>query len=172
MKSKIINGMRRLSDIYRQDGKAFKYHLASVGLSTLAGAVTAGCLENYTSCGPALNSTLTTGVATGSYWTPFIGLLARSERNEMKDENGKYDSKKVASKAAQYASFVGLGEFLYSGMRGVIQYQIQKRTELDAAYASALTDIVCATAYGVLVPPIRQALRKLGREKTIGNLHP
>jgi len=39
-------------------------------------------------CSPALNSSITTAVGTGSYWIPFISLLARSEKDEMKDKNG------------------------------------------------------------------------------------
>jgi len=153
--------LKNIANIYRQDGKTFLYHLASVGTSTIAGAITAGYLEN-SGYSQAINSSITTGVAAGSYWTPFIGLLTRNERDEMKDETGKYSCKKIASKIAQYASFVGIGEFLYTAVRGVMQYQLQK--ELDAPSASVLTDLACATAYGILVPPIRHALRSVGGE--------
>lgn len=156
--------LKKIADIYRQDGKTFLYHLASVGTSTIAGAMTAGYLEN-SGYNPAINSSVTTGVAAGSYWTPFIGLLARNERGEMKDETGNYNRKKIASKIAQYASFVGIGEFLYTAVRGVMQYQLQK--EFDAPSASVLTDIACATAYGILVPPIRHALRSVGGERKL-----
>ena len=153
--------LKKIANIYRQDGKTFLYHLASVGASTIAGAMTAGYLED-SGYSPAINSSITTGIAAGSYWTPFIGLLARNERDEMKDETGKYSRKKIVSKIAQYASFVGIGEFLYTAVRGVMQYQLQK--ELDAPSASVLTDLACATAYGILVPPIRHALRRVGGE--------
>ncbi len=158
--------IQKIANVYRQDGKTFLYHLASVGISTIAGAINAGCLEKY-GFEPALNSSITTGVGTASYWIPFIGLLARNERSEMKDENGKYIASKIRSKAIQYASFVGIGEVLFAAVRGFTQYQIQKRLELDATSASALTDLTCATAYGVLVPPIRQILRKSARESNL-----
>ncbi len=159
-----MNTLNKLVNIYKQDGKTFLYHLASVGISTVACAATAGCLESQ-GCNPILNSSITTGVGAVTYWTPFIGLLASSERNEMKDETGKYSFRKVASKIGQYASFIGIGEFIFGAMRGVVQYQLQKR--LDAASASALTDLTCATAYGILVPPIRHLLRSAGREEKL-----
>ena len=58
--------LKKIADIYRQDGKTFLYHLASVGTSTIAGAMTAGYLEN-SGYSPAINSSVTTGVAAGSY---------------------------------------------------------------------------------------------------------
>nr|MBA4405039.1 hypothetical protein [Nanoarchaeum sp.] len=158
---KIIN---KLLNIYNQDGKTFFYHLTSVGMSTIAGAVTAGCLENA-GYSPAFNSSITTGVAATSYWGPFIGLLVRNEKSEMKDKTGRYNRKKVISKTAQYASFVGVGEFIYTAVRGIMQYQLQK--ELDAPTASILTDLACATVYGILVPPVRYALRDIGGEKKL-----
>jgi len=159
-----MNIIKKISDIYKQDGRTFLYHLASVGTSTIAGAMAAGYLEDA-GYSPALNSSITTGVAATSYWVPFIGLLARNERTEMKDGAGKYNKKKVISKIAQYASFVGIGEFLYIAVRGVMQYKLQK--ELDAPSASVLTDLACATAYGILVPPVRHALRSIGGEKRL-----
>jgi len=156
--------LNKIKDIYKQDGKTFLYHLASVGLSIISGALTAGHLEN-SGYSPSFNSSVTTGVAATSYWTYFIGLLARNERNEMRDEDGEYNRKKIVSKIAQYASFVGIGELLYAAVRWSVQYQLQKK--LDAPLASALTDITCATAYGVLVPPIRYALRRAGRERKL-----
>ncbi|MDP1695200.1 MAG: hypothetical protein Q8L34_06710 [Candidatus Woesearchaeota archaeon] len=159
--------LNKITNIYRQNGKTFLYHAASVGISTVACAVTAGCLEEQ-GCNPALNSSITTGVGAVSYWAPFIGMLARNERNEMKDESGKYSPKKVVSKIAQYASFIGIGEVFFGVVRGVVQYQLQKR--FDAASASALTDLACATAYGVLVPPIRYVLRNVGREGKLENI--
>lgn len=157
--------LQKIKEIYKQDGKAFAYHLAGVGISTAVGAATAGCLEDVVSCGPVVNSSITTAVGSGSYWFPFLGLLANSEKNEMKNEQGKYDRKKVAAKTAQYASLFGLGELFYAGLRGVVQYHLQERFQMDAAYASALTDLTCATAYGLVLPPVRHLLRKIDRTR-------
>lgn len=160
------NIWKKIKEIYTQDGKTFAYHLASVGISTIAGAVTAGCLEGQ-GCNVQTNSSLTTLVGTGTYWTPFIGMLALNERDSMKNEQGKYESKKICSRIVKYASFIGIGEILYAGIRGVVQYQLQKNCDLDASYASALTDLTCATAYGVLVPPISHILRRVSGESKL-----
>lgn len=162
---KIKQALKKVGETYKQDGKTFLYHLASVGVSTVAASRAAGAIDNLTELGDVANSALSTVVAAGTYWAPFIGMLALSERGEMKDESGKYSRNKIASNALQYGSFIGIGEVLYAGTRMTVQYQVQKRTNLDSATASVITDLGCAVAYGLLLPPVRSALRriKLGR---------
>ena len=152
----------KIIEVYKEDRKSFYNHWIPAGISTLADAVTASCIES-SGGNPAVNSSLTTFVGAASYWALFIGLTARTERAEMKDNSGKYDIKKTSSRAAQYLSFIGIGGVLYSSIRGTVQYQIQKRTALDAGLASLITDGICTTVYSVAVPPMRYMLKTIDK---------
>jgi len=144
--------------IYKEERKTIKNYLISAGIATVARVGFSYFADNAIESDVAISS-IATAIDMTSFWGTFIPQLVYRDKDKLKNEEGKYDPKRVWKKVAEYGSMVTVIEGIYAAASISAQYALQKNG-LSPAAASATVIGSAIAFFSVALPPIRYALRQ------------
>ncbi|MFC1710624.1 hypothetical protein ACFLZJ_00485 [Nanoarchaeota archaeon] len=146
--------------------KIFKEELPTMGNHLVAAAVATGAATGFSYLSKsfmesdAAISGIATGIDMASYWAAFLPQLMYRDRNEIKNEDGSFNKKKIVKKAVEYLSIVGIVEAIYAVSRFGAQYYLQKKG-WEPEQAAFAIQLAATGIFTFLMPPIRYASKKI-----------
>ncbi len=145
--------------------RVFKEELPTIGNNLVSATFAIGARTGFSNYAPefmesdAAISAVATAIDVGFYWVTFLPQLLYRDRNKIKDENGKINSKKLSKKLAEYDSMAGIVELMYATGSFTGQYLLQKNG-VDPVNASLIIQRSSLPLFTAIIPFIRYGLRQ------------
>jgi hypothetical protein len=152
----MTSGLERIVEYYFDHRSTLASQLVAWPLSTVAAAYSTTFTDS-----PAAAVALSSVVAQATYWPTFIAGKVIGDRKQFATA-GKINWTVVRQKVAEYASWWGAGELVYSGIRSAIMGGL-RAAGVDNAQSSAYTDIATGSAYTAVLPFMESAITRFNQ---------